>query len=570
MESMKSASGDSTARDLLHLGLQQNWQNRRQSRQALILTTSMLVILLLPVSAAQAGGEEPYRLSDENKRLFFYGETTGDAYTEWPVWNHARNSDPESADSIGETNALIPGPNNGGGSRSFTFDGTYPNNVTIELDPLIPITGQMRLNIVCQGTCSKAVTLYLRLGEQDMTQLAIDAPDEGTTDVYSFEFFPDTTVVKDGETFGIRVEFSKPGQIGDGYTLYLGANNFWMDVPVLPPETTVIPDVQLNPGDTWNTPYSKSDMGFSTQTTSTVSLVIPLLIIILFIGAAVSLVVFTPALPMKGATVALVAMSMILTSGLAPIISWYDVSEHNNIDTDPNTFSVADIAQMEANPGAFLGDFTPGDKFQIWIEFEPSEVVYVKDGMVGNQSVTLYGFSHRMHNAHLSDLEMTTLKGREAAQLYFSMVYVPKPEAIEAMCAGEGMHDPNATSVSGDDRMCLPFDPAKGAGIMLDVTLMQGIGGVIMPEESMRSRVNMSDGTPRAATPWYAAEIMGEPQTWNLYPLLGLLPAAGLAGFGVYVTLQDRKLDHSDWADEDDDDDWADEEFDEDDDEDLD
>ncbi len=90
----------------------------------------MLLILLLPFNSAQGADEEPYRLSHENKRLFFYGETTGGSYTEWPVWNHARNTDPDSADSIGETNALIPGPNNGGGSRSFTFDGNHPNNVT--------------------------------------------------------------------------------------------------------------------------------------------------------------------------------------------------------------------------------------------------------------------------------------------------------------------------------------------------------------------------------------------------------------------------------------------------------
>ena len=526
---------------------------RTRSIAPMLLILSLLAVAFAAPVSAQDEDEEPYRLSHERSRLFFYGDGGSGGYQEWPMWNHARNSDPASDDSVGETNAFIPGdPNNGGGTRQFTFDGNYPSNVTVELDPTLPLTGQMRLNIFCQGTCSKDVTLYLRLDGQDLTQLTLTGPDEGTSDIYSFEFYPDIAEIQEGETLGLRVEFTKPGQPGDGYTLYLGPNNFQIDVPVLPPETTDIPDTILKEGEDWTTPYAKSEMGFTTADTGTVSLVMPIVLIIILIGIGVALIMLTPELPMKAATVSLVTLSMIVSAGVAPLVSWYDVYEHSNHDTDPNVYTVADLALLDQEPGTFLGDLTPGSKFDVWVEFEPDEPVYIKQLSDGNTTLRLYGLAHRMHDDALSDLEGTTLKGREAAQLYFSLIYAPPQADIDKTCAnGDTM--PNASEEEAI-RACQPFDPEQGAGILLYVTLVEGPGGTVIPSESADSVLMMGDGTPRAAIPWYSVKVMGQPETWQFYPLLSLLPAAGLTGYGVYVAMQDRQLEEV-WED---DDDWED------------
>ena len=101
------------------------------------------------VTTAQS--DDPKVLTHERNRLYFYGESNGDGYATWPMWNHAQASDPNSDDSIGEQNAFVPGdPNNGGGTREFTFDGQVASDNITEINSELTITGNFRLSIFCQ------------------------------------------------------------------------------------------------------------------------------------------------------------------------------------------------------------------------------------------------------------------------------------------------------------------------------------------------------------------------------------------------------------------------------------
>ena len=115
------------------------------------------------------------------------------------MWNHAQASDTDSDDSVGESNAFVPGdPNNGGGTREFTFDGQVSNSNVTEVNQEVTITGTLRLSIFCQqGSCSKDVTVYLRKGGVDITSVTISPENEGG-DTYGIEFFHNITEVKSG------------------------------------------------------------------------------------------------------------------------------------------------------------------------------------------------------------------------------------------------------------------------------------------------------------------------------------------------------------------------------------
>ena len=103
------------------------------ARIALMITLLFLGTILLTVTTAQS--DDPKVLSHERNRLYFYGESNGDGYATWPMWNHAQASDPNSDDSIGEQNAFVPGdPNNGGGTREFTFDGQVASDNITEIN----------------------------------------------------------------------------------------------------------------------------------------------------------------------------------------------------------------------------------------------------------------------------------------------------------------------------------------------------------------------------------------------------------------------------------------------------
>ena len=76
------------------------------ARVAMLIAVLFIATTSLCVVTAQS--DDPKVLSHENNRLFFYGEQNGEGYATWPTWNHAQATDPNSDDSIGETNAFVP------------------------------------------------------------------------------------------------------------------------------------------------------------------------------------------------------------------------------------------------------------------------------------------------------------------------------------------------------------------------------------------------------------------------------------------------------------------------------
>ena len=182
----------------------------------------------IPTSAQEPGAgvmqsEDARNLTYEQNTMYMYGSNDdGGPQSSWPMWTHSAPSDVDSDESLSESN--VPGDeNNGGGPRTYTWDGSNPSDEPIPVDNSIPITGAIHLTIVCnveQDQCSKQVTIVLRLGNRDLAQQAIDQPDEDN--YYHFEFYFNDEEIPAGETFGLRMSFQKPQGFTDGYNLYFG------------------------------------------------------------------------------------------------------------------------------------------------------------------------------------------------------------------------------------------------------------------------------------------------------------------------------------------------------------
>ncbi|MEC9090107.1 MAG: hypothetical protein VYC11_01935, partial [Candidatus Thermoplasmatota archaeon] len=134
--------------------------------------------------------DDAKNLTFEQNRMYMYGNNNdGGSPDMWPMWTHSSATDTESDDSIGETNA-VGDPNNGGGPRSFTFEGTHPVAQATGIDNSIAISGKIKLAIFCdieQGQCSKQIDVVLRLGNRDLAVQTIAEPD--ADNFYEFEFF---------------------------------------------------------------------------------------------------------------------------------------------------------------------------------------------------------------------------------------------------------------------------------------------------------------------------------------------------------------------------------------------
>ena len=495
------------------------------ARIALMITFLFLGTILLSVTTT-AQSDNPKVLSHERNRLYFYGETGEGGYATWPMWNHAQASDPSSDDSIGETNAFIPGdPNNGGGTREFTFDGEVASENATEIDTEQTITGNFRLNIICQsGSCNTDVTIFLRKGGVDITSLTVSPENEGG-DTYVFEFFHNIKEIKADETLGLRIQFTKPSGAGDGYTLYLGQNDFQMDIPVIPPETSDIGDVLLGEGSSWKTPYADAGLGFQASTTEKVGIFLPILLGILLLAGAICGVVFTPGMPAMTGAAVLTCLSLIVPLVAAPIVSYIDVAEHSDVDMLPNMYTVDQFASLEASSGSFLTDFSDGDEFEIWVPFDGNNV-YSKSIKHNGRSAILWGLGHEEHNELLGNSEITTIAGREAIQLYFSSIiqYTDDLDCTETS-------DENDTDEDGQTSACAEYDLTQSGGVVLKVILGTD-GESVRPVNNVN--VTLTDGSPRNAVLWTDTEPMGMPQTWRMYSLSGLVPALVCLGFGIW------------------------------------
>ncbi|SVE29285.1 uncharacterized protein METZ01_LOCUS482139, partial [marine metagenome] len=234
------------------------------------------------------------------------------------------------------------------------WDGSNPSTEAIPIDSSIPITGAIKLQLICnweQDQCSKQVDIILRLANMDVGQVSIDMPDEN--DYYYFEFYHQFDEIPADETFGIRLSFQKPGGVGDGYNLDLGRDNSWMDIPVLPPYQETIPGLD-NP-DGYVSPYSEAS-GFKVTETNSTSLFGLIFWGVLGIGIFVAGFGFLPPIPMKELAILFTGMGVLVSMLVAPIIAGPMSTSFAEDPDDPDVWTAEEIAQLGERDGTFLGD----------------------------------------------------------------------------------------------------------------------------------------------------------------------------------------------------------------------
>ena len=89
-------------------------------------------------------------------------------------------------------------------------------------------------------------------------------------------------------------KFTKPGTTFDSYTLYLGRDNFEIDIPVLPPYEEEVPGLELNEGQDYVSPYALGSSGFAEEDAESNGLGGPILMLFVSIGIVAAIMFFMP------------------------------------------------------------------------------------------------------------------------------------------------------------------------------------------------------------------------------------------------------------------------------------
>jgi len=485
----------------------------------------IFIIHSMPVQAEShnlqenTGFNEKRVLSFDRPTLFMFGEQTSGPVNEWPTWNHANNGDEDTSDnSFSEDGLIILGnPNNGGGSREFTFKGCIdsscsPNNESIPLIEGEYVTGSLILNIGCNsGGCRTDVTVTLSMNGNDLQSIYMESGNaEGNEDKYEFVFdqakFTDN-IIPEGAEFNIRVSFQKPSGTLDFYELYL-KDEFTITFPVMPEVVYPIPETDFDPVDgNWKSPYALSGSGFTSKNVQSNNIVMPIIIFILIIAAIITFSILSPPLNWaKIPAVILLILSLIVPILVAPIISYTQVNQYQNTDTNPNIYSISDLIGMQTQQGSFIGDLLPEDNFNLWIDNSYVFTNSLKNNTDEQQSIFALGFENY---EDLIESEVDSSKhGRMILQLYFSV---------------------------------LEIDPSEGSGVLINITLVNDtMINQIVPDfatQSNGNKVFIKEGNPRWVVPQESITIIGSKVSWRLYPLLGLLPAIGLLSYGIYAEM---------------------------------
>ena len=528
----------------------------RQKVGSALVVLGLLVFSLLAISTPTAGqdngvsvmqSEEAKNLTYEQNIMRMYGsDDEGGAQSSWPMWTHSASSDSNSDDSVGEINALGD-PNNGGGPRTFTWEGSNPPSEPVPIDKSAPISGQIRLSIICnleQDSCTKQVTIVLRLGNNDIAQQVIDTPDENN--VYSFEFLShNIEEVPAGEALGLRITFQKPQSPTDGYTLYLGngGDGSWMNVPVLPPYVTSIPG--LNSGEDNESPNSVAT-GYDTEEVNTSSWFGLVFWCLFSIGIFAGGFALLPPIPYKEISILLTGMGLLVSMFVAPLISGPVLTGMAANPDDPNVWTIEEIAQLEERDGTFLGDeLVAGYSFTLYAEYD--EVYTTTD-----RGETISGLGYESDSKILEDPD-TSRRGKEYVQLYFSLFHddLRPGQAVMAEIQIINTTDPNSGQEIIVPKHADPNDP--------DIkTVTVSVSGF----DSMRYAIPHKDCT-----------VVGQDFSWQYYPILVTAVGLLLGGIGfwqVFKSDKDEDEEDDDWEEDEDLEDILDEFEDDDEDDDLD
>ena len=503
-------------------------RHRKFAVKQVLLTLILIFIFVIqsvPIQAEStnfqdnSGFNDKRVLSFDRPTLFMFGEQTTGPVNEWSTWNHANNNDESNSDDSFFENAFEPaGQNNGGGSREFTFKGCIdsscsPNNESIPLIEGEFVTGSLILNIGCNsGNCRTDVSISLSMNGRDLQSIYMESGNgEGNTDKYNFVFdqakFTDN-IIPAGAEFNIRISFQKSGGIGDFYELYL-QDDFTITFPMMPEVVYPIPETDFDPVEgKWKSPYAVSGSGFTSKEVQSNSIVMPIIIFILLTIAIIGFSIISPPLNWaKIPAVILLILSLIVPILVAPIITYVQVNQYQNTDTDPNVYSIPDLIGMQTQQGSFIGDLLPEDNFNLWIDNSYIFTNTLKNNTNEDQRIFALGFEN--YEEIIGNEIDTSKHGRMILQLYFSV---------------------------------LEIDPSEGSGILINITLVNDTAmNQIVPNfatQSTGNKVFLQEGNPRWVVPQESITVIGGKLSWRLYPLLGLLPAIGLLSYGIYAEMK--------------------------------
>jgi hypothetical protein len=467
-----------------------------------------LMFISMPVSAQTIEPgvmqtDEQKNLTYDQSRMFLYGSNNdGGPQSNWPMWTHSANTDTTSDDSLGEVNAPTE-ENNGGGPRTFTFDGTHPPPEAMPIDTEVPITGAVKLSIICnieQDQCTKEMTIILRLGNRDLAQQVINEPD--ADGFYVFEFFLDDEEIPADETFGLRIQFQKPHQPTDGYTLYLGSGNAWMDIPVLPPYEETVPGLDDTEG--YTSPYELAS-GFKTESANVTSWFGLIFWCLLSIAIFVAGFALLPPLPFKEISILLTGLGLLGAMFVAPLVSGPVLTGMAANPDDPDVWTIEELAQLEEREGTFLGDaLTEGYKFTLYAEYD-SIYTTKHEG----QFISTLGFES---DEDILGDPMVSRRGREYVQLYFSAFHA---------------------------------DLRPGQAVLAQIEIVN-ISGVFVPkhadpETAMMIPVEIDGATSaRFAIHGAAVTLVGDDFSWQYYPVLVTAVGLLLGGVGFWQVYKSR------------------------------
>ena len=502
---------------------------RARGRGAILLFGVLLFSCLfatVPATAQDSGAgvmqtDDPKNLTFDQNRMFMYGNSDTGAPDTWSMWTHSAPTDSTSDESVGEGN--IPGAaNNGGGPRSFTWEGTNPVSEALPIDNSIAITGKVKLVIYCdlleQNTCTKQTDIVLRLGNRDLAVQTIAEPDEDN--FYEFEFFVNNQEVPAGETFGLRVSFQKPTSTDGGYTLYLGNGNSYMDIPVVAPYEPVVPGLD---GAEYVSPYAQAT-GYNLESGNSVSFLGLILWGALGIGVFVAGFMFLPPIPMKELSILFTGLGLLVSMMVAPIIAGPLQMGKVNPD-DPDVWSIEELVQLDERQGSFIGDdFVENYEFSVYVEYDD---VYITSDR--GEKISAMGYEE---HASLFEDPNVPQRGKEYVQLYFSLFHIDlRPgQAVLVNSMIVNSTDP----VTGETSLvplhaCMDcVDPDTGAA---------------WETKKVTVTVNGED-SERFAIQHVLCEIIGVDSTWGSYAhimtVLGLL----MGGVGFWMSFrQNRQYD---------------------------
>ncbi len=512
---------------------------RARGRGVIVLFSVLLFASLfatVPTTAQEPGvgimqSDDAKNLTSDQNRMYMYGNNNdGGSPDMWPMWTHSAATDSESDDSIGESN-VVGDPNNGGGPRSFTFEGTHPVDQATGIDNSIAIVGKVKLAIFCDiesGQCTKQVDIVLRLGNRDLAVQTIETPDED--DSYAFEFFVNDDEIPAGETFGLRVTFQKPSSLLGGYTLYLGNGNSYMDIPVLPPYEPTVPGLG---GEVYVSPYAQAS-GYNLESGNSTSILGLVFWGLLGIGVFVAGFMFIPPIPLRELAILFTGLGLLISMLVAPVIAGPLQMGKINPD-DPDIWTIEELAQLDERPGTFLGDtFVENYEFKIYVEYDD---VYITSDR--GQKISAMGYEE--YAAIFEDPEVPQ-RGKEYVQLYFSLFHIDlrpgQAVLVDSMIVNSTA---NGQTTLVPLHACMDCtDPNTGAALEV---------------QDVKVTVNGEDSN-RFAIQHEFCEIIGVDSSWAAY--VHIMTALGLlmGGVGFWMSFRQNREhvdDDDDWDDDDED-----------------